>query len=52
MKKKEVVCSFYKKCRNYERECHHCKWNASCNLGDHLVLKTEDGKTIRYLSSL
>jgi hypothetical protein len=44
-----VSCSHYKRCKNYQRECNHCKWNAENTLGDYLVLETEDGKTIRYL---
>jgi hypothetical protein len=51
MKKKLIICSFFNKCKNFEKECHHCKWNASCNLGDFLSLETSNGKTIRYLET-
>ena len=50
-KRNNIVCSFYRKCINYERECNHCKWNAACDVSDYLVLKTDDGKTIRHLRS-
>jgi len=48
-KDKIIICSFYNKCKNYPKECYHCKWNASCDLKDYLSLETEEGKTIRYL---
>lgn len=48
----EVICSFINKCRNYNRECDHCRWNSNCNYGDYLVLKTEDGREIHYLDML
>jgi hypothetical protein len=50
---KEVLCSFIgsKHCENYQKECWHCKWNSNCDIGDYLILKTEDGKTIRYLET-
>ena len=44
-----VTCSFYKKCKNYSKECHHCKWNASMDIGDFLIMETKDGKTVRFL---
>lgn len=51
LKKSMVNCSFFNRCNNYNIECHHCKWNASCDVGDYLILKTSDGKTIKYLES-
>ena len=37
-----------KKCENKDIECQNCKWNANCDIGDHLFIK-EDGKTLRFL---
>ena len=48
-KKELILCSFYKKCKNYPKMCDHCKWNGAIDLGDYLVLETKDGRTIRYL---
>jgi len=46
---KMVVCSWIRKCANYEKECHHCEWNADNNIGDYLVLIDSDGKQIKFL---
>jgi len=47
--KEKVICSFYNRCLNKDKECFRCKWNAAINNGDFLLLKLEDGKTIRFL---
>jgi len=48
----KVVCSFYNICKNRNKECHRCRWNAAINNGDFLLLETEDGKTIKLLRSI
>ena len=44
----EVVCTFMKKCKNYNKLCTRCRWNAMNELGDHLLLE-EGGRQIRFL---
>jgi len=46
---KAIICSFINRCKNYPKKCQDCKWNSNNELGDFLLLETEDGKTIRYL---
>lgn len=48
MDKAEVICSFQKKCKNYGKMCHCCKWNASIEFGDHLLIE-ENGRSLRFL---
>ena len=48
-KENDVICSFYRTCINYGKECHRCKWNSSIEIDNFLELETNDGKTIRYL---
>ena len=45
----KVICSFCNKCKNYNKECNHCKWNAANKIGDYLLLEDKDGKSIRFL---
>ena len=45
----EVSCSFKDMCKNYPKECHHCKWNANLHIGNYLILE-KDQKTVRYLA--
>jgi len=49
MTETKIVCSFYKKCKNYNKECYHCRWNASIDISDFLIMETKDGKIIRFL---
>ena len=51
---KSIICSFIGegRCENYKKECWHCKWNANCDIKDYLVLKTSDGKTLKYLETI
>lgn len=45
---KDVICSFKTKCVNYPDECHHCKFNASLDVDNHLEFKDKNTK-VRYL---
>jgi hypothetical protein len=49
MEEKMVICSFYNRCKNYNIKCKNCKWNASLNMEDHLLIETKDGRTVRFL---
>jgi len=44
----EVTCSFQAKCKNFNKLCNRCRWNAKNDLGDHLLIE-ENGKTLRFL---
>jgi len=45
-------CSFTSKCKNKNSgKCSNCKWNSEVQLGNHLMLQTEDGKNIKYLEN-
>jgi len=46
---KEVICTFYKKCKNYSKLCDKCRWNANNELGDYLDIEDSDGKTLKFL---
>ncbi len=46
---KTVVCSFTNKCKNKGKMCDECKWNAEVDLYDHLLIETEDGKTLKFV---
>lgn len=39
-------------CLNRNKECHHCSFNGALRISNYLVLKNEDGKTIRYLEQI
>jgi len=46
----EVTCSFINKgCENHGMHCWHCSFNGALRIGNYLMLKDKDGKTIRYL---
>ena len=45
----EIICSFIKRCENYKKCCDTCRWNSATKFADCLKLKTEEGKTIRFL---
>jgi len=47
-KQNKVVCSWYKKCKNYGIKCDKCKWNANLDIDDYLVIE-DNGKTIKFL---
>jgi len=49
MIREEVVCSFYKKCKNYGVYCNKCKWNANIEFDDYLLIVDDDGKTLKIL---
>ncbi len=46
---KTVICSFMNKCKNKGKLCDECKWNAEKELLDHLLIETEDGKTLKFI---
>ena len=46
---KLVTCSFINRCKNKGKMCDECKWNADINLVDHLLIETEDGKTLKFI---
>jgi len=48
-KDKVVACPFYGNCENADIECYRCRYNANFSLGNFLVLKNKEGKTIRFL---
>jgi len=46
----EIICPFKDICLNYGKKCDKCRWNASIELKNYLVIKSDkDGKTVRYL---
>jgi len=45
----KVICSFGDKCENSGMECWHCSFNYALRINNYLVLKDEDGRTVRYL---
>jgi len=45
----KIQCSFIHKCENFNKKCNECKWNAENEFGDFLLIKTEDGKTLKFL---
>ena len=44
----EIHCSFIKKCKNYNKHCELCKWNASTEIKDYLEI-VSDGKSVKFL---
>jgi len=49
MKKKDIICPWYKYCENYKKKCHKCKWNANNDISDYLLIK-KDKRTLKFLS--
>ena len=48
MAEQEIICSFQKKCKNFQKLCTKCRWNAIIDLKDHLLIE-EGERTIRFL---
>jgi len=46
---KTVACSFLNRCKNRGKLCDECKWNADVEPLDHLLIESEDGRTLKFV---